>query len=112
MEISTDKISKLMSKVYDTSYFGSPDQCDAYIKELLEEFESKENQEFRIYTVEELRAMPEGTIFEHSKRGRFWITVKSNKLKCATFQQGGTINLIQNGNPWDQPIKMIYSEKG
>lgn len=112
MELSAEGARQLMSLVYDKSYFGSPDHKDEFIKEVIEEFSSRENKAFRVFTVEELRAMPEGSIFEHSKRGRCWIVAKADGKKCVAFQEGGTLNLIQNGSPWDQPMRMIYSEKG
>jgi hypothetical protein len=112
MDLSIPKIRQLMTSVYDIAYFGSDEEKQEVIKEALGGFMSKETQEFRIYTVEELRTLSEGVIFEHSKRGRCWITSKADGVKCVAFQSGGVLKLVRNDDPWDQPMRMIYSEKG
>src|SRR4051812_19791360 len=55
----------------------------------------------RIYTVEELKSKPLGTIFHHSRLGRCWIESRN----CMRFQTGICIYFMQNIEPWDEPMQ-------
>lgn len=66
--------------------------------------------DFRVYTVEELRAMHPGTVFEHETLGRCIITRYGN-IKLMKFKGGApAAGFIHNEYPWDEPMRLIYAE--
>ncbi len=112
MELPNERIKSLMAAVFDRAYFASPDVKDSIIAEALDGFIEKETNAAKVYTVAELQAMPVGTMFEHSVRGRCWVVAKTDGTKCVRFQSGGTINLLLNGDPWNKPMRVLYTPKG
>lgn len=112
MEITLERLVTLLGKAFDMGYEGCYDLKKTYIEELLIEAQKKDtNDQFKVYKVKELKELPEGTIFQHSTRGRCWIATKTNGSKIMQFEKGEVIELCSDNEPWNMPMQMIYSEK-
>lgn len=112
MELSNERIKGLMGQIFDKSYFSPNELKSVIVEESIADFIMRETNSSRVYTVVELQAMPMGTMFEHSLRGRCWISAKSDGKKCVHFQSGGTMNILQDGDPWNKPMRILYMPKG
>ena len=113
MEISVDTLKQLLSDAFDLGYMNSNEFKHELIEELLGKLQTTKAEEaFRIYKCAELRNLPEGTLFQHSTRGRCWIIVRQDGSKAVQFQKGGmSVGLVQDNEPWDRPMKLMHSEK-
>jgi hypothetical protein len=115
MELTNETLRQLLKDAFDLGYNNSSEFRVELIEELLSSFwknqEAKaKTEEYRVYSYEELQKMPEGTIFQHSDRGRGWIVVKSGSERRMQFQKGGLVAIINNQEPWDKPMKLLHTD--
>ena len=112
MEFSTETLKQLLGDAFDLGYQNSNEFKNELIEELLSKMQTmKVEEKFRIYKCDELRSLPEGTLFQHSTRGRCWIIVRSDGSKAVQFQKkGGAIGIVQDNEPWDRPMMLMHSE--
>lgn len=115
MELSIDTLKQLLGDAFDLGYHNSNEFKHDLIEELLGRLDRlqtvKTEEAYRIFKCEELKAMPEGTIFQHTTRGRCWVIVRPDGSKAVQFQKGGIVGLISDNEPWDRPMKLLHSEK-
>lgn len=110
MELSNESIKRILGEAFDLGYNNSNEFKEELLEELFKTLKEKPIEEFRVYKISELKNLPEGTIFDHSERGRCWIVVRGDGQKAVQFQKGGVISLVQDSVPWDQPMKLLHSE--
>ena len=108
MEISTELLKKMLNEAFDAGYSNSAELKTQLIDEILQSVNQEETE--RVYTVEELRKMPEGAIFQHQCRGRCWIINKRGK-KVMCFETGETMEFNMNNDPWNIPMKLLHIER-
>lgn len=108
MEISYEKLTRLLGEAYDEGYKGCFDLKGQSVEEVLRRFDVRDTDEFRVWGVEELKQMPEGTIFQHIGRGRCWICKRSKGARFMQFERGTPIELVSNTDPWDKPMRLIH----
>lgn len=106
MEISLEKLTLLVEEALERGYAGCQDLKQQEIVELFEKHDIKESISFRIWTVEELRKLPDGTVFDHLNRGRCWVMSKTSE-KCMMFTNGTSESFYSNTDPWDKPMKLM-----
>jgi hypothetical protein len=107
MEIPYDKLTALVSEAFDLGVQGCADLKSQEIQDLFAKYKIQENDEFRVWTAEELKKMPEGTIFTHLLRGRCFIQSRANGSKFMQFAKGQAIDFNSNLDPWDKPMKLV-----
>ena len=107
MDISPERLMTLLGEAFDCGYEGSYELKKQVLEELVSKNQFKES-EFKVYKVTELNQLPEGTIFEHSAKGRCWIAVKANKTKHMQFDSGQNVDFCSDAEPWNLPMKLIY----
>lgn len=116
MELTTKKVYEMLSAAYDSGYQG--DGREETVALILSRYEITEEldkqpaeEEERIYTVEELRELPPGTIFLHPTLGLCKIKENSNGNKIVAFDEPKfePAALKSNEYPWDIPMKRIHS---
>jgi len=110
--LKLQRLKELIKKSYEAGYHGCMDMAEEYAEELMAEVQteiqsSKESGEWRVYSVEELKKEPVGTIFEHMRLGQGWIDGRSEKDKYMTFQNNEHAFFMQNVEPWDEPMRKI-----
>jgi len=117
MELTNEILKQLLREAFDLGYNNSQEFRSELIEELLVEFAKKQEnkvkpEEYRVYTCEELRKMPEGTIFQHSERGRGWIVVRPGTKgeKAMRFDKGEIVSIVNNQVPWDRPMKLLHTD--
>ena len=112
MELSIEKLKQVLGEAFDLGYQSCNEFKNELIGELLVKMQTvKVEEAYRIYKCDELRNMPEGTLFQHSSRGRCWVIVRQDGSKAIQFQKGGVaIGLIKDNEPWDRPMKLMHSE--
>ena len=107
------KLKELIRRSYEAGYNGCMEMAEEYAEEIMAELQNDINApkvpsgEWRIYTVEELKKKPVGTMFEHARLGQGWIDGRTDKEKCMTFQNGEHGYFMQNIEPWDEPMREI-----
>ena len=110
MEISTDTFRRLLAEAFDLGYYNSNEFREQLIEDLLAKSEDTGLDEFRIYKCSELKQLPEGTVFNHSTRGRCWIIKHSSSImKAMQFQSGEVIAFTADMDPWNVPMKLLHS---
>jgi hypothetical protein len=109
MDIPSEILTVLISEIFDCGYFGSKEFKDQYINEVLDRHRILDVNVYRVYSVNELNNMLEGTIFHHKSRGRCWIIMKANGRKSVQFEKSSPIDLIADVDPWDQPMRLLYT---
>ena len=107
MEIPYSTLVKILGEVFDSGYKGCYELKSQSISDICRKYQVRDVEEFKVWTVAELREMPDGTIFHHINRGRCWIASRHDKKKIAQFQSGGPISLSSDIDPWDQPMRLI-----
>jgi hypothetical protein len=112
MEITTEKLRDLLSEAFDAGYENSQEFKGDCIDEILARHHARQEEQYRVFKVAELRKLPEGTIFHHSTRGRCWLEADSAGGKYMMFaNKGQKLALINDTEPWDRPMKLLHSEK-
>jgi hypothetical protein len=110
--LKLNRLKEIIRIAYAAGHAGCLDLQDLYADEVLQEITKEIQQEgrgsgdWRLFSAEELRKMPVGTIFEHSRLGRCWIDGSENR-KCMTFADGNTSFFVQNIEPWDEPMRNL-----
>lgn len=113
MEIN--QVLDMLSLAYDYGYTGG-DRREAVLA-ILDHYKitkdyvatAKEEEESRIYTVEELKKMPVGTRFLHSLLGTCSIAQLQNGKKYMMFDGPGIAlgGFNVDDYPWDHPLKKL-----
>lgn len=111
MEIPLDKLTALVNEAFERGMSGCSDLKQQDIEELFGKYQIRETEDFRVWSVDELRKMPEGTIFQHLLKGRCWIVSRANGTRFMQFDRGQAIDFNTNIDPWDKPMRLIYSER-
>ena len=111
MEIALEKLALLVSEAFDRGAYGCADLKQQEIDDLFKKFHVQESDEFRVWKIEELRNMPQGSIFQHMIRGRCVLKARANGTKFMQFDKGQTMDFNSNQDPWDKPMHLIYSGK-
>lgn len=111
MEISLERLVKLLDEAFDMGYEGCYELKNTYISELMAKAQTKDASEHKVYKVQELKSFPEGTIFQHSTRGRCWIAIKSNGNKYMQFEKGEIMELCSDEEPWNMPMQLLHTSK-
>lgn len=110
MELTVETLKHLLGNAFDFGYRNSHEFKDELINELMSNIQPEEK--YRVYKCEELKAMPEGTLFHHTTRGRCWIVIRPDGKKAMQFSKGGsTIGIINDNEPWDRPMKLLHAEQ-
>jgi hypothetical protein len=107
IQIAFDKLKNLIGEAYESGYRGSLQMKEQEIDGLLEKYEVSSNGGFRIWTIEELREMPVGTLFDHLAMGRCFIESRLDR-HIMQFNRGEERLFNHNGNPWDIPMKLVF----
>jgi hypothetical protein len=123
MELSTDKLRAVVAEAFDLGYHNSAELKDQLIDELITRCMVKEEPQYRIFKVAELKQMPVGALFQHSTRGRCWIEAKPDGTKQMRFENPGaksdagkeersgkTVSLSTDDEPWDRPMRLLHKE--
>jgi hypothetical protein len=108
MDISQERLMALMGDAFDCGYESSYELKKECLEELIQKNQFKES-EYKVYKVAELSQLPEGTIFEHSSKGRCCIACKANKVKHMLFDSGQMIDFCSDTEPWNLPMKILYT---
>jgi hypothetical protein len=109
--LKLEKLKEIIKRAYIAGYNGCMDLADEFAEEMLAVIQQEVTMakvtdgEWRIYTIEELRGKPFGTVFEHSRLGQCWIDGDIEKTKCMTFKDGERRFFGQNVEPWDEPLR-------
>jgi hypothetical protein len=111
MEIPIDKLTALVNEAFDRGLHACADLKQQEIEDLFVKYQIKENEDFRIWKVADLKKMPEGSLFHHLIRGRCWIVARANGTKFMQFDKGQVIDFNTDSDPWDKPIRLIHSSK-
>lgn len=106
-EITIDKIVELINEAYERGLTGCADLKKQDIDEIIGKVCLKREDNYRIWTVAELKKMPSGSIFHHMVRGRCYIDTKSNGIKFMQFDRGQITDFNSDNDPWDKPMKLI-----
>lgn len=106
-----EKLVSLVGTAYERGLSGCAELKKQEIEELLQEFKISEKNDFRIWKVEQLASMPEGTIFHHLTKGRCWLVGRANGSKFMQFNSGPAIEFNSDSEPWDKPMRIIYAEE-
>jgi len=111
MEIPLEKLNALVNEAFDRGMCGCSDLKSQDIDELFQKYQVRETEDFKVWRTSELKEMPEGTIFQHLLRGRCWIVCRANGTKFMQFDRGQALDFNSDLDPWDKPMRLIYSEK-
>lgn len=115
--ITQQRLRDAFKKAYRSGFHGCLQMEDAVVEELLQEImQEKEtfsvNDNWKIFTIEELRKLSEGTVLEHSLRGKCYVTKKYPHGKIITFENGNISLLLQSKeDPWDKPMRILKRVK-
>lgn len=110
MDISTDTLRSALGQAFDAGYSNSAELRDQLIQEIIEGMQSKKDEQYRVYKVEELRQMPVGAVFHHCTRGRCWIEAKQDGSKHMKFESNKTVSFTSDAEPWDRPMRLLHKE--
>ena len=110
MEITLEKLSSLVSEAFDRGVQGCADLKQQELDDLFQKFQVREKEDFRVWRAEELRKMPEGTIFQHLTRGRCFMKTRANGTKFMQFDKGQAMDFNSDQEPWDKPMRLLHSE--
>jgi hypothetical protein len=111
MEITPDKLKQLLSEAFDSGYENSQEFKEQCIEEILSSHQTKQEEQYRIFKVAELKKMPQGTVFHHSTRGRCYIVTRPDGSKEMQFDRGQKLSIINDTEPWDRPMRLLHSDK-
>lgn len=111
MEISLEKLTTIVNEAFECGLRGCAELKQQDLEELFQKFKIREIEDIRVWNIVELKKMPEGSIFNHLIRGRCWIVERANGSKFMQFEKGQAIEFISQTDPWDKPMKLIYSER-
>jgi hypothetical protein len=111
MEIPLEKLTALVNEAFERGLRGCADLKQQDMEELFQKFQVREIEDVKVWKISELKEMPEGSIFHHLIRGRCWIVERSNGSKFMQFDKGQAIEFASESDPWDKPMKLIYSER-
>jgi hypothetical protein len=109
--IKLQRLKDIILRAYEAGFSGCLDMREEYAEEALVEIvaeiqRSKDGKggDWRVYTPDELRKKPIGTMFEHVRLGQGWIEGTNEKNKRMTFSNGEQSFFMQNTEPWDEPM--------
>lgn len=113
--LKLNRLKEIVRNAYVAGNSGCMEMVDEYAEEVLAEVtaeiqRNKNNPgggEWRVYSAEELKKKPFGTVFEHSRLGQCWIDGSSESKKCMTFASGEQSYFVQNIEPWDEPMREV-----
>ncbi len=115
--LKLNRLKELILAAYEAGFNGCFDLRDEYADEIVAEVmaeiersktESKGSGDWRVWSTDELRKRPIGTIFEHSRLGQGWIEGSSESKKQMTFANGEISYFCQNNvEPWDEPMREV-----
>lgn len=115
--LKLNRLKEIILNAYEAGFNGCLDLreefADEMVAEIMAEIERSKSEikpggDWRLWTTEELRKKPIGTIFEHSRLGKGWIEGTSESKKQMTFANGETSFFMQNNvEPWDEPMKLV-----
>jgi hypothetical protein len=108
MEISLEKLTDLVNEVYERGRSGCADLRQQEIEEAFQKFQIRNDEDYKTWTVEKLRTLPRGTIFQHLIRGRCFIAEKADGMKFMQFDKGQALNFNSDQDPWDKPMRLIH----
>ena len=107
VNITWERLSELVSEAFDCGYRCCYDLKSDQLDEILKDFCLAEG--WRIWSVADIKELPEGTIFQHILKGRCWLVIGRNGEKYAQFEDGQSVRLNSDSHPWDKPMKRISS---
>ena len=110
MDISADSLKKLLERAFDAGYESSGDLKAEVVEEIVADWQRQSQEKYRVYSVEELKRMPNGAIFRHATKGRGWIATNGSG-KHMHFQTGETVMFTQTGDPWDKPMQLLHVDE-
>lgn len=115
--MNNDRLREILRESFDAGYSGMSEQeTISYVIEKfkIEKIEKPPEKKFdnRIFKIEELKRLPVGTVFMHSKLGRCDITKNKNE-KYMTFANPGIkpARFQSDGYPWDAPMQLLEMGK-
>jgi uncharacterized protein Smg (DUF494 family) len=118
MEMTLTRLSEILSEAFDHGYEGTEEDREEVVlgilaKHNINEADDKPPQkvkddEFRIYTPEELKTLPVGATFLHSVLQKCTI-LRTHDEKYMNFDSPGLAPAAFNvdGYPWDVPMKRL-----
>ena len=110
MEIALDKLVALVNEAFDRGVQGCADLKRQELDDLFLKYQVRETDDFRVWKADELKKMPEGSIFQHLLRGRCWVVARANGSKFMQFAKGQAMDFNSDQDPWDKPMRLIHSE--
>lgn len=120
MEMALNTLVQILSEAYDNGYEGFEDRDEA-ISDIFSKFsvvdtgeEEKPKpppEEFRVYSVVELSALPVETVMMHELLGKFKV-LEQHGEKYALFDNPGLDPALfdVDSYPWNCPVKIIDAE--
>lgn len=111
MEIPLDKLKSLVSEAFECGLHGCADLKQQQIDDLFAKYGVKNTDEFRVWSVNELQKVPTGSIFQHLIRGRCCVMERANRTRFMQFDKGQAIDFNSDTDPWDKPMRLIYTGK-
>ena len=117
--LKLQQLRSIILKAYEDGNGGclelKEQYADELLQQLIEEMSKTKNgfsSELKVYSVEELKKFPLGTVFEHSRLGRCWIN-ETDRVKTMTTEDGHTFYMMQNNEePWNEPMRMVAQFEG
>ena len=120
MEVTLTTLSEILSEAYDSGYSGTDEQRSEIIADILDRHKiyekddkpppekDKPDVDFREYTIQELRDMPVGAVFQHSTLGKCRVQ-KRHGDKYMAFDNPGLqpAGFNVDGYPWHLPMKRL-----
>jgi hypothetical protein len=107
MYVPYKTLVQMLKDAYDEGRCSSLDMRNQIIEEIVDKHKVSTIQDFRVYSVEEMRNFPAGSKFCHSVLGNCEIIQQKGLRNCIMkFENGITHAFSVNGFPWDMP--MIY----
>lgn len=99
----------LVSEAFEIGLSGCHELKSEMLDDLLSRHGIEKENDYKIWKIEDLQKMAEGSIFCHMSRGRFWISKRRNGQKYAFFYSGTAVEFNNDKDPWDKPIILLYS---
>ena len=120
MNLKINKLSEILSEAFDCGYGGGAEQRDEVIADILAKHQIRkeddtpppkpveQEEEYRVYSISELRDMEAGTVFSHTTLGKCRIGQRSGE-KYMAFDNPGLApsGFNVDGYPWEIAMKKL-----
>jgi len=105
MYVSYKQLVEMANLAYVTGQSCTLDMKDQIVEEIINDGKLGAFRELRVFSIEELKLFPAGTVFHHSLLGRGEvITKKGVRQPFIKFDNGVTHAFSADAFPWDLPM--------